>query len=74
MLMNDLKEQLKNQIDQINDDQILQEIKDFLKLETSNNWFNDLPLKAQEGIVTGFNDWKAGRTFSHAETMNELRK
>jgi|LakMenEpi03Aug12_release.lakeMendotaPanAssembly.Ray.scaffolds.fasta_scaffold906284_1 hypothetical protein len=74
MLTNELKENIKSQIDLIDDDHILNEIKEFVKLETSENWFNALPPKAQEGILAGYDDWKAGRIYSHADTMKELRK
>lgn len=72
MLTNDLKTDLKNQIDQIDDVRILEEIQEFLKLETSADWFNEIPVKAQEGIVAGFNDWKTGNTLSHESVMKSF--
>lgn len=75
MLLSELKEQIKKQIDVINDDSILLEIEDLLKVDAaSNDWFASLNENAKEGILAGYNDWKEGSTFSHQIVMQDLRK
>ena len=74
MSQTELKEEIKMQIDSLQDDLLLQEINQLLGNNTKNDWWNEIPISAQNNIIEGYQDWKNSRVISHEEVMMSLKK
>lgn len=74
MLTSELKEEIKRQIDTVNDDELLNEINILINNSTKLDWWESLPNAAQNGILQGYNEWKEGKVLSHTEVMEIYKK
>ncbi len=42
--------------------------------QTTEDWWDELPMEVQESIVEGLNDIKVGNTFSHEQVIREAKQ
>ena len=71
----ELKSDLHNLIDRVNDLTILNAIKDILSVQVKeNDFWEELPLNIQESVVRGMKQAGSGETKSHSEVMKNYEK
>jgi hypothetical protein len=71
----DLKSDLHNLIDKVNDTDILNAIKAILnaQLKENDSW-EELPLHVQESVKRGIEQARSGKTKAHSEVMKSYEK
>lgn len=71
----ELKSDVHTLIDKINDINILNAIKTLLSKQVAEaDFWNELPLNAQESILKGIKQAENGETKSHEEVMGKYQK
>ena len=71
----DLKSDLHNLIDKVNDTAILNAIKAILSAQLKeNDFWNKLPLNIQESVKRGMEQARSGKTKAHSEVMKSYEK
>ena len=71
----ELKSDLHNLIDQVNDATILNAIKAILAKQVSDtDFWDDLPVNVQESVKRGMTQAKNGKTKDHSEVVKKYEK
>lgn len=71
----ELKSDLHNLIDRVNDLTILNAIKDILSTQVKeNDFWEELPLNVQESVKRGMEQARSGKTKAHSEIMKNYKK
>lgn len=53
---------------------ILIKISKMFQTESTENWWDQLPVEVQESILEGLKDAEKGNVFTHDQVMNEARE
>jgi predicted transcriptional regulator len=68
------KDQLIQQIMELQDSSVIKKVREFLSKETKNNdWFNSLSSSEKESIKKGLQDLENGNVVSHKKVMNSVK-
>ena len=71
----ELKSNLHNLIDRVNDTVILNAIKDILSKQVSEvDFWNELPLNVQQSVKRGMEQARSGETKLHSEMTKKYEK
>ena len=73
MSIPELKSQIINQVSLIEDEMILQEIYNLIKVELDNDTLYNLSAQEKKAIVAGLNDIQNGKVYT-SEKANDLLK
>ena len=68
------KDQLIQQITELQDSSVIKKVREFLSKETKNDdWFNSLSSSEKESIKKGLQDLENGNIVSHKEVMASVK-
>lgn len=68
------KNQLIQQIMELQDSSVIKKVREFLSEETKNDdWFNSLSSSKKESISKGLQDLENGNVVSHKEVMTSVK-
>ncbi|TXD51561.1 MULTISPECIES: hypothetical protein [unclassified Polaribacter] len=68
------KNQLIQQIMELQDSSVIKKMRDFLSKETKNNdWYNSLSSSEKESIAKGLKDLDNGNTISHEDVIASVK-
>ncbi|MGK0413838.1 MAG: putative transcriptional regulator [Polaribacter sp.] len=68
------KDQLIQQIMELQDSSVIKKVREFLSKETKNDdWFNSLSSSEKESIKKGLQDLENGNVISHKEVMASVK-
>ena len=71
----ELKSDLHNLIDRVNDMTVLKAMKEILSAQVKeNNSWEELPLNVQESVKRGMEQARSGKTKAHSEVMKNYKK
>ena len=71
----DLKSDLHNLIDKINDTHVLNALKTILSKQVEDaDWWDELPDSVRESILEGLGQSEAGNTIEHEIVMREVKE
>ena len=69
----ELKNKLKEKIEELNEDYLLEELLSIIDLESSRNEVFKIPEEHKKGLERSLKQMDAGQTISHDQIMKELR-
>lgn len=69
----ELKNTLKEKIDELNEDYLLEELLSIIDLETSKTKVFNIPKEHKEGLERSLEQMDKGQTTSHQNVIKELR-
>ncbi len=73
MEYSDLKAELHQLIDQVNDEAALYQVRSILEAQNGHDWADDISNEMRMAIEEGIADADAGRVISHEEAMKMFR-
>jgi len=68
----ELKNKLKEKIEELNEDYLLEELLRIIDLESSRNEFFKIPEEHKKSLERSLQQMDAGQTISHDQVMKEL--
>ncbi len=69
----ELKNKLKEKIDELNEDYLLEELLSIIDLETSKTEVFKIPEKHKESLERSLKEMDEGQTTSHQQVLKDLR-
>ena len=73
MSTTELKNKLKEKIDELNEDYLLEELLSIIELETKNQKVVEIPEHHKERLELSLKQSEEGNTFPHNQVIQELR-
>jgi hypothetical protein len=70
----DLKAELHQLIDQVNDDKALYQVRSILEAQTGHDWADDISDEMREALERSIAQADAGNVISHEDVMKMLRE
>ena len=72
--MTELKTEIHDLVEKVNDVQLLQAIKILLSKETVSNWWEELGEEEKHAIEKGLQESEAGELITHNVVMEEIKQ
>lgn len=69
----ELKNMLKEKIDGLNEDYLLEELLNIIALESNNTEVIKIPDEHKKGLESSLNQMDTGKTTAHHQVMQELK-
>ena len=69
-----LKIDIVQKILSTNNPALLSRVNTILKKEVDKDWWDQLPVEAQESIIEGIHDIETGKVFTHEQVMQEAKQ